>query len=183
MIPRIKIVQESLGSSFGEGATITSPTNINNCKIGNKVTISPFCNIYGCEIEDDVFIGPFTEIQAGVKVGRGSRIQSHSFVASGAEIGEDCFWGHGAISCNDKHPKANNKNWKCEKLIIGNSVSIGSGAILFPVLVGDGAVIGAGAVVLRDVEAGATVVGNPARKVFKNVPGYLTRSMTATLKG
>lgn len=47
---------------------------------------------------------------------------------------------------------------------IGENVWIGGGAILLPgVTVGDDAVIGAGSVVTRDVAAGATVVGNPAR--------------------
>jgi maltose O-acetyltransferase len=47
---------------------------------------------------------------------------------------------------------------------IGRDVWIGGGAILLPgVTVGDGAVIGAGSVVTRDVGAGETVTGNPAR--------------------
>jgi len=47
---------------------------------------------------------------------------------------------------------------------IGRDVWIGGGAILLPgVTIGDGAVIGAGSVVTRDVAAGATVAGNPAR--------------------
>jgi maltose O-acetyltransferase len=47
---------------------------------------------------------------------------------------------------------------------IGSNVWIGGGAILLPgVSVGDDALIGAGSVVTRDVPAGATVVGNPAR--------------------
>jgi maltose O-acetyltransferase len=47
---------------------------------------------------------------------------------------------------------------------IGSDVWIGGGAILLPgVTVGDGAVIGAGSVVTRDVGAGETVTGNPAR--------------------
>lgn len=47
---------------------------------------------------------------------------------------------------------------------IGAGVDIGAGArILGPVVVGDGAQIGANAVVLRDVPAGATAVGVPAR--------------------
>ena len=47
---------------------------------------------------------------------------------------------------------------------IGRNVWIGGGAILLPgVTVGDDALIGAGSVVTRDVPAGATVVGNPAR--------------------
>ena len=47
---------------------------------------------------------------------------------------------------------------------IGSDVWIGGGAILLPVVtIGDGALIGAGSVVTRDVEAGQTVTGNPAR--------------------
>jgi len=43
-------------------------------------------------------------------------------------------------------------------------VWIGGGAIILPgVTIGDGAVIGAGSVVTRNVEAGQTVMGNPAR--------------------
>jgi len=49
---------------------------------------------------------------------------------------------------------------------IGRDVWIGGGAILLPgVGIGDDAVLGAGSVVTRDVAAGATVVGNPARAV------------------
>jgi maltose O-acetyltransferase len=47
---------------------------------------------------------------------------------------------------------------------IGRNVWIGGGAIILPgVRIGDDAVIGAGSVVTRDVPAGATAVGNPAR--------------------
>ena len=47
---------------------------------------------------------------------------------------------------------------------IGRNVWVGGGAIILPgVTVGDDALIGAGSVVTRDVPAGATVVGNPAR--------------------
>ena len=42
----------------------------------------------------------------------------------------------------------------------------GGGAIILPgVTIGDDAIVGAGSVVTRDVPAGATVVGNPARVV------------------
>jgi len=49
-------------------------------------------------------------------------------------------------------------------IVIGRDVWIGAGALILPgVTVGDEAVIGAGAVVTRNVAAGTTVVGNPAR--------------------
>ena len=47
---------------------------------------------------------------------------------------------------------------------IGSDVWIGGGAIILPgTTIGDGALIGAGSVVTRDVGAGVTVAGNPAR--------------------
>ena len=47
---------------------------------------------------------------------------------------------------------------------IGRNVWIGGGAIVLPgVTIGDDAIIGAGSVVTRDVPAGATAAGNPAR--------------------
>ncbi|SDQ85635.1 maltose O-acetyltransferase [Pseudovibrio sp. Tun.PSC04-5.I4] len=51
---------------------------------------------------------------------------------------------------------------------IGERVWIGGSAILMPgVTIGDEAIVGAGSVVTRDVPAGATVVGNPA-KILKS---------------
>ena len=49
-------------------------------------------------------------------------------------------------------------------ICIGRNVWVGGGAIILPgVTIGDNAVIGAGSVVTRDVPAGVTAFGNPAR--------------------
>ena len=49
---------------------------------------------------------------------------------------------------------------------IGRNCWIGAGALILPgVTIGDDAIVGAGAVVTRDVAAGTTVVGSPARPI------------------
>lgn len=57
---------------------------------------------------------------------------------------------------------------------IGNDVYIGpSVCIVEDVTIGDGVTIGAGAVVVKDVEAGVTVAGNPAHEISRKEPGRL----------
>jgi acetyltransferase-like isoleucine patch superfamily enzyme len=132
---------------------------IKNCKIGKGVKIPHpnLVNLYGCEIGAGSFIGPFCEITRGVIIGKNCRIQSHSFICGGVILGNDVFIGHGVMFTNDKHPKANNKDWKMEKTYIGNGSSIGSNSTILPVRIGKNVLIGAGTVVTKDVEDNTTV--------------------------
>lgn len=135
---------------------------------GSNVTVIEPVNIYGCNIGDDVFIGPFVEIQKNVTIGRGSRIQSHSFICEQVSIGEDCVVAHGVMFINDLFenggPARGDKSlWK--PTFIGNRVSIGSNATVLPVKICDDVVIGAGAVVTRDVLIPGVYAGNPACKI------------------
>jgi len=138
-------------------------------KLGRDVAIFEFVNLYGCEVGDESRIGAFVEIQRDVVVGRRVRIQSHTFICSGVRIADDVFVGHNVTFINDRHPTtegARTGEWTLEPTVVEARASIGSGAvILCGLTIGAGARVGAGAVVTRDVPAGATVVGVPARPV------------------
>ncbi len=102
------------------------------------------------------------EIHPGASIGRRFFIDHGMGVVIGetAEIGDDCTLYHGVTlggtswNKGKRHPT------------LGNSVVVGAGAkILGPVSVGEGAKIGSNAVVVKDVPAGATAIGIPARIV------------------
>ena len=57
-------------------------STIKDVIFGKNVTIVEPVNLYGCEISDNCFIGPFVEIQKNVKIGKNTRVQSHSFICS-----------------------------------------------------------------------------------------------------
>lgn len=133
-------------------------------KYGKNVTVCPFTNLYGCLLDDGVFIGPFVEVQKNSKIGKNSRIQSHSFICEGVEIGENVFIGHNVNTINDRYPKNNNKDWKCEKIIIEDNCSIGTGTVLMAgITIGKNSLIGANSLVLNNVPSNEIWAGNPAK--------------------
>jgi acetyltransferase-like isoleucine patch superfamily enzyme len=149
---------------------------IADVEFGDDVVVYSFTNLYGCRIGDGTRIGPFVEIQAGAVVGARCKIQSHSFICEGVEIGDGVFVGHGAVFVNDKHPRATNDGgalaaageWELMPITVAEGASVGSNAtVIGPVTIGRGALVGAGAVVTRDVAPGAVVAGNPARQLAR----------------
>ena len=143
-------------------------SGIIDVKFGEGVKIVRPVNIYGCNIGDDCFIGPFVEIQKGVKIGSGCKIQSHAFLCELVSIGDDCFISHGAMFINDVFSSGGpargcKELWKATH--IGNNVSIGTNATILPVSICDNVVIGAGAVVTKDITEPGVYAGNPARKI------------------
>jgi acetyltransferase-like isoleucine patch superfamily enzyme len=157
---------------------LTEPINdapfrlLRDVRLGDGVSVYSFTNLYGCSIGSGSRVGTFVEIQAGVEIGENCKVSSHTFICEGVTIGDGVFVGHGVTFVNDRRPRAIDESgapqgggdWEMEETVVEAGASIGSGAtILGGVRIGRDAMVGAGAVVTRDVAAGETVVGNPAR--------------------
>lgn len=106
------------------------------------------------------------EIHPGAKIGRRVFIDHGMGIVIGetTEIGDDAILYKGVVlggtslEKEKRHPT------------IGKNVIIGSNScVLGPVNIGDGARIGSGSVVVKDVPAGATVVGVPGKIVEKKI--------------
>jgi UDP-2-acetamido-3-amino-2,3-dideoxy-glucuronate N-acetyltransferase len=146
-------------------------------RMGERVQIRDFTNLYGCEIGDDVKIGTFVEIQRGARIGSRCKISSHTFICEGVTIEDEVFIGHNVTFINDRYPRATREDgqlqtdtdWKCVPTVVKRGATIGSSVtLLCGVTVGERAIVGAGSVVTKDVPAGATVAGNPARIIRQN---------------
>ena len=153
---------------------------VTGVEFGEGVVVYSFTNLYGCRIGDGTTIGPFVEIQRGVTVGARCKIESHSFLCEGVEIGDEVFVGHGVIFVNDKYPRATTadgvpqtgSDWLLLRTVVEGGATIGSGAVVLGgVEIGEGALVGAGAVVTKNVPPGEIVVGNPARALARVAAG------------
>jgi maltose O-acetyltransferase len=125
-------------AEVGEGAVIRPPFH---CDYGMNIRLGAgvFVN-FNCVLLDvvEIAIGDLTQIGPGVQILTPDHPRGAEARRDGLEFGQP--------------------------IRIGANVWIGGGALLMPgVTVGDDAIIGAGAVVTRDVAAGTTVGGNPAR--------------------
>ena len=117
------------------------------------------------EILDDVQIGvgailcPFVTVTSNIQIGKHFHANLYSYVEHDCVLGDYVTFAP-AVKCNGN-------------IVIEDHAYVGAGAIIKqgrpgqPLVIGKGAVVGMGAVVTKDVPAGATVVGNPARFLVK----------------
>ena len=128
----------------------------------------------GARVGTNCVIGKGAYIGKDVVVGDNCKIQNYACLFRGVRIGNGVFVGPHTCFINDRHPRAvdssgalmQSDQWVAVTTRVGDEVSIGANATILPgLIIWNDAVIGAGAVVTKEVHAGTTVVGNPAREV------------------
>ncbi|MCD6675515.1 MAG: serine O-acetyltransferase [Burkholderiaceae bacterium] len=116
-------------------------------------------------------VSHFSRWLTGIEIHPGARIGRRVFIDHGmgvvigetAEIGDDCTIYQGvtlggtSLNRGKRHPT------------LGREVIVGAGAkVLGPFTVGDGARIGSNSVVIKEVPAGSTALGIPARVIVED---------------
>ena len=103
-----------------------------------------------------------------ISINRGVQFYPDYFSKSTITIGSDvrigpntCFYASGHnVSSDLKYEH------KGDKIVVGDNVWIGAGAIILPgVTIADNSIVGAGSVVTRDVAANSVVAGVPAKVI------------------
>jgi sugar O-acyltransferase (sialic acid O-acetyltransferase NeuD family) len=113
----------------------------------------------GVEVGEGSVFCAFTMVTASARVGRHFQCNIYSYVAHDCIVGDYVTFAP-RVSCNGN-------------VHIADGVYVGTGAVIRPgsadrpLTIGENAIIGMGAVVTKDVPAGVTVVGNPAKTLVR----------------
>jgi maltose O-acetyltransferase len=112
--------------------------NPQNIKIGNNVSLNDGCYLNGL---------------GEIEIGNDVAISANSIVVS---------------TSLDPNTLKHKKEHINKKIVIGNNVQIGAGAIILAgVKIGDNVLVGAGTTVTKNIESNCIVVGNPAKILRK----------------
>jgi len=139
-----------------------------------RASMAPQLAALFAAIGQDVYLEAPFHCAYGFNIHLGSRVYFNTgcvvLDSAPVTIGDDVMMGPRVqIYCAEHHKDPELRKQGQERarpVVIGPGAWLGGGAIVMPgVTIGRGAIVGAGAVVTRDVAAGDTVAGSPARPI------------------
>lgn len=156
-------------SVIGDNVTIGENFNMgnfciieDNVIIGDNVTIKHYVWLKeGTVLQDGVFIDSYCKTGENLVVREGTSFKPLTQISDDVQMGKNVFVGPDVVILRGMADRKGQ-----EPPVIGNNVYIGGCVTILPGLtIGDNAILGAGAVVTKDVEPGAVMVGNPAKRI------------------
>jgi sugar O-acyltransferase (sialic acid O-acetyltransferase NeuD family) len=106
------------------------------------------------QMGEGAILSPFVTLTSNIRIGRHFHANLYSYVEHDCVIGDFVTFAP-SVRCNGN-------------VTIGDGAYIGAGAVIRQgIAIGARATVGMGAVVTKDVPAGETWVGNPARKLAR----------------
>lgn len=146
--------------SLGSGSVIVRPHKLQGV---DRIHIGTDCSVFeGAWLACEPDGGP---LRIGDRTYLGHGVHVHAL--DPVTIGSDCVLADGVFIGSSDHDRDDRHQVHATgPITIGDRVFIGQRAVVLGgVTIADGATIGANAVVTKDVAAGVTVVGIPARPV------------------
>src|SRR5947199_9328231 len=155
------------GTIVSTGAVVFAGTSV-----GARVIVGDQSCVRGrVTLGDDVVLGRGSLVENDTTIGALTKIKAHAYITAYSTLEDNVFIAPCVATTNDNFMGRTEKRHELVKgPTIRRGARVGGAAVLLPgIEVGEEAFVGAGAVVLRDVEPGTVVVGNPARPI-RQVP-------------
>ena len=146
---------------IGNNVTINSFSQLENCKIENKVDVGPYARIRpGTVLKEGSRIGNFVEVKKST-IGKKTKVNHLSYIGD-SDIGKNVNIGAGTITCNYDGFKKN-------KTKIKHNVFIGSNSSLVaPVTINENSIVGAGSVITKNVKKKSLALSRTTQTEVKN---------------
>ena len=146
---------------IGNNVTIKSFSQLENCKIENKVDIGPYARIRpGSILKEGSKVGNFVEIKKST-LGKKSKANHLTYIGDSI-IGKSVNIGAGTITCNYDGIKKSKTKIKDDVFIGSNS------SLVAPLTIGEKSVVGAGSVITKNVKKKSLALSRSLQTEVKN---------------